>query len=337
MQRETHEQTSDVDNAVRHPVARKLWKWLRRLLLVSAALTAGLCLFGAIYHSWKTGQTERKYTAPGKLVDVGGHKLHYVVQGDGTPVVVIDAGMDQASYDWTPIQEKMAEFATVMCFDRAGHGWSEPGPLPRTSQQNVKELRTLLKKANLPAPYILCGHSYGGITMRLFASLYPEEVSALVLVDAANYDPFPDDAPVSTPPAPISIARNTAFLGTPRIVTRLVYASRGKEGVELSPMRMAIHSRTKEWETLYQEWTGQENWREVRRMIRPLGDLPVTVITGDQNELYDWWPEAQEALATSVSDNVEWVRLDCGHLVNDERPDAIVSAVRDILERIPRE
>jgi pimeloyl-ACP methyl ester carboxylesterase len=206
--------------------------------------------------------------------------------------------------------------------------------LPRTSNRHVEELRVLLREANLPSPYILCGHSYGGLNMRLFASLYPEEVSALVLVEAFNNDTFPDDTPVSSPVAIVSFARNTAFLGTPRLLARLMYPP----AIAPKGMRMELHGRTKECEALYQDWKGMENWREVRRMMRPLGNKPVTVITGDEHEVFpDWWPEAQAALAKSVSDDVEWLHLDCGHMVNAERPKAIISATRRIIERIPTE
>lgn len=133
-----------------------------------------------------THHTSRKYPAPGRFVDIGGYKLHINESGQGSPTVILDAGFACFSLVWNCVQPHIAEFAHVYSYDRAGLGWSEKSPLSRTSTNMVKELHTLLEKVQAPKPYILVGHSFGGLIMQLYANTYPDEVFGLVLVDSSH-------------------------------------------------------------------------------------------------------------------------------------------------------
>jgi pimeloyl-ACP methyl ester carboxylesterase len=144
-------------------------------------------------------------TPPGKRIDIGGYKLHINCQGIGSPTIILDAGLGDWSVHWQEVQEKLKADNRVCSYDRAGYGWSDPGPRPRSSAQIVTELHSLLEKAGEKPPYLLAGHSFGGINMRLFASTYPAEIAGLVLIDASHPESLPyrrDDsgrAPSSTP------------------------------------------------------------------------------------------------------------------------------------------
>ncbi len=162
------------------------WKWIRRVGLGLVSFFTLLLFTGAAYQYICTKIDERTYFPPGCLVDVGGFKLHYQTKGKGGPVVVLDAGLGCMSSDWGIVQKEIAKFTQVVSYDRAGMGWSELSPYPRTSAQIVKELHTLLKNAGIPGPYILVGHSFGGHNMQLFAATYPDEVIGLVLVDSCH-------------------------------------------------------------------------------------------------------------------------------------------------------
>ena len=105
---------------------------------------------------------ETREPPPGKLVDIGGYQLHINCTGKGSPTVILEAGLGGDSRSWHEVQPEIAEFAQVCSYDRAGLGWSDPGPKPRTSQQIVKELHRLLAKADIQSPYVLVGHSFGG-------------------------------------------------------------------------------------------------------------------------------------------------------------------------------
>lgn len=121
--------------------------------------------------------------APGRLVDVGGYRLHLYCSGEGSPGVVLDAGLGDACLVWRTVQDQVAAFQRVCSYDRAGYGWSDPGPKPRTYQQAAEELHTLLRNAGEISPFVLVGHSAGCNTIRLYASAYPEEVAGLVLIE----------------------------------------------------------------------------------------------------------------------------------------------------------
>ena len=128
---------------------------------------------------------------PGKLVDVGGWRLHLNCAGKSegkAPTVVMEAGSGDFSVDWGLAQPEVARFARACSYDRAGAGWSELGPRPRTWRQIAYELRTALQKAGEKGPYVLVGHSLGGLLVRVYASAYPQEVAGMVLVDSAHED-----------------------------------------------------------------------------------------------------------------------------------------------------
>ena len=147
-------------------------------------LTLLLAIAGTIYQAIATKRDLGQYPPPGKMVDVGGYRLHLNCTGEGSSTVVMDYGLGGLSPLWSLVQPEVAKFARVCTYDRAGYGWSEFSLQPRTSQNMVRELHTLLQNAGVSSPYILVGHSLGGLNMSLFASQYPDEVAGLVLVDA---------------------------------------------------------------------------------------------------------------------------------------------------------
>jgi pimeloyl-ACP methyl ester carboxylesterase len=131
--------------------------------------------------------------APGRLVDVGGWRLHLNCAGQarpGRPIVILEAGVGDFSVEWSLVQPEVSRFARVCSYDRAGDGWSDVGPHPRTFHQVVYELHTLLERAGEPPPYLLVGHSYGGWLVRTYQAVYPSEVAGLLLVDAGEDNPL---------------------------------------------------------------------------------------------------------------------------------------------------
>jgi len=133
---------------------------------------------------------------PGRLIDVGGFRLHLHAMGaPARPTVVLDAALAGTAISWCRVQPEVARFARVCAYDRAGLGWSEAGPLPRTAGRLAGELHTLLERAGEVPPYILVGHSFGGLVLRVFAARWPTETAALVLVDPAHPEDWIHPAP----------------------------------------------------------------------------------------------------------------------------------------------
>ncbi|HXF29061.1 MAG TPA: alpha/beta hydrolase, partial [Chlamydiales bacterium] len=165
-------------------------QFTKRISKAFIPFLSGIFVLGALFQFVGTKIDEQRFPPIGRLVDVGGYRLHINVTGkndllaDGT-TVVLDAGMGCNCLDWALVQPEIARMARVVSYDRAGYGWSDDSPLPRTSENIAYELHTLLQNAGMKPPYILVGHSFGGLNTRVFEQLYPDEVKAVVLVDAA--------------------------------------------------------------------------------------------------------------------------------------------------------
>lgn len=142
-------------------------------------------LVGRLYQLAGKWRDRKRFPPPGRLISVNGRKFHAFERGSG-PSVVLESGIAGTSMSWILVRDKLAAHARVFSYDRAGLGWSDPPRTPRTLANAVDDLHRLLEAAALPQPYILVGHSFGGLMVREFASLYPEEVAGLVLVDAVE-------------------------------------------------------------------------------------------------------------------------------------------------------
>lgn len=169
--------------------ARRNMKRLSALLglLPLAALCAG-----AIYQSVSTARDRKRHPPPGTLVPVDGLSMHMLVSGkqqrEGDATVVLETGLGGMSYAWGWIQPEVARFARVVSYDRAGLGWSEPDAAPASASQIARRLHAMLKAQGIEGPYLLAGHSMGGLLVRVFNDLYPDEVCGAVLIDAAHPD-----------------------------------------------------------------------------------------------------------------------------------------------------
>src|SRR5215217_4093417 len=166
-------------------------RWTAKALLWLVVALVVLAVIGAIYQAIATERDERAYPPPGHLVNVGGYSLHINCVGEGSPTVILESAWGAMSAHWVRVQQVVAETTRVCAYDRAGMGWSEPGPEPRDARQISSELHTLLNgAADTEGPYVLVGHSYGGLYARMYAARYSDETAGVVLVDSSHPEQF---------------------------------------------------------------------------------------------------------------------------------------------------
>lgn len=167
------------------------WRWWLKVVLGGA----GALLLLAVAVVLITGarakaEIRAENSPPGRLFPVDGYEMHLHCEGEGRPTVILEAGSGIFSLHWVSVQEQVAEFTRVCAYDRAGLGWSEASPRPRTAEVIVDEMDSLLTEAGIAEPYVLVGHSLGGIFARLYADEYPDKVAGMVLVDSAHADQY---------------------------------------------------------------------------------------------------------------------------------------------------
>lgn len=267
---------------------------------------------------------------PGKMVDIGGRHLHLNCKGKGQPTVLIDIGLGAASLEWSGVMQRVAAHQQVCVLERAGYGWSEMGPYPRTSAQQANDLYLLQLSADLKPPYVLVGHSYGGYSMQIFARRYPFLVAGLVLVDASH----PEQAerfeapPYGVQVAPSSRVGIVRFGDGPRLHPAMSEEARRQAMFQFENWRPR---RTISWELL-----GFRDSEAELRAEPPLPKVPLIVLTrgkrvwpeGAHGDLLEkLWIDLQSELAQESPKVLHLVAPDAGHQLHLEAPEVVVYAI----------
>lgn len=170
---------------------RSLWQKMRRIMKTIGILFLGLLVAGLVYEPLAEQAYAKSHNAPGQLLQVGDHQLHIHCTGSGSPTVVLEAGLGATSYSMAGwIAPAVAQVTRVCVYDRAGYGWSEAAAGPRDGIAVASDLHTLLTQAQEKGPYVLAGHSTGGVYVRVFAARYPEAMAGMVLLDAQPNEAF---------------------------------------------------------------------------------------------------------------------------------------------------
>jgi pimeloyl-ACP methyl ester carboxylesterase len=285
------------------------------VLLVILAVIVGLPILGAIYQAIATRRDRQNFPPPGRFVDVGGHRLHLNVMGERSshPTVILEAGMASISSNWGWVQREVAKTTQVVSYDRASLGWSDPGVKPLDAAKSARELHAALHGAGIPAPYVLAGHSYGGLVVRMFADLYRDEVAGVVLVDSSHPDQWAR-IPASKGGQTVAIANRVTALLARFGVMRLFHLEEsfiaGLPPREYAEMR-AYLSTPGGW---LAGADGLVAWRDLSRAqvnaTRSLGDLPLFVLSVTEQELYADALTALQAELPALSSNSTHVTVE---------------------------
>jgi len=300
-------------------------RWTFRLVAGFCGLTVVAALAGAMFQWLATRNDIATTPPPGRLVDIGGYRLHVWCTGDGAPAVILDTGLGGSSADWGYVQPAVARFTRVCSYDRAGMGYSDSGPSPRTARRIASELATLLAGSQISGPVVLVGSSIAGLDVRVFASDHPERTAGLVLVDASH-----EDQAHETP----RIAPFVPFLSTIGIF-RLLDVSFGVPADALAPsvrpFARATKFRTSGYRAAADEITHfGDSASEVRSSRRKLA-VPVVVVTGARGADAAW--QRLQRDEASLSDRgCLIVASHSGHVVFIDQPQVVTDAIRAVVE-----
>jgi pimeloyl-ACP methyl ester carboxylesterase len=306
--------------------------------LLAAALPCLLGL-GGIYQSLASRKDRRAFPAPGRLVEVDGCRMHLQSSGKGEPTVVLESGLGGMSSAWGWIQPETAKFCSVVSYDRAGLGWSGPDPAPKSAALAARRLRTLLERAGARPPYLLVGHSMGGLFVRVFAGLFPGEVAGMVLLDAVHPDQHLRSAAIG-----IHMRSGFRLLGAIPLLARLGYVrltglfdawGEGLPARQVAESEAFLSSYRHLCATRDESLAWHTICDEVRR-AGGLGDTPLAVVTAGK-DILSGQPELQGELSALSSDSIHLVVSGADHVTlvsHREHALAVVDAIRQVVARI---
>jgi pimeloyl-ACP methyl ester carboxylesterase len=287
---------------------------------------------------------------PGRMIDVGTHKMHLYSLGEGTPVVVMDAGAGDNLLSWWGIQSEIATFTQVVSYDRSGLGWSERGSAPRSGEAVVREMHAVLTAAQLPPPYVLVGHSMGGVHVRMFRQAYPELVAGLVLVDSSHEQQVTRFAQ-TVPAASANMESHVQFF---RELSQKTHAEIGAQAGALftpdgaSEALAALYLdrlRPEAITTMIEEYASvAEILDQPDGFVRDLGDLPLRVLTQttpmvgegisaeDGALMLKVFQELQTEISTRSTRGSQTLVANSGHYIQRDQPQVVIDAVREVVE-----
>ena len=275
---------------------------LTRCVLFALALLTLLAITGAAYQTLASRVDARRFPHPGRLVSVGGFRLNVYCIGQGSPTAVLESGLADSLESWRRVQPGIARFARVCSYDPAGYGYSDPGPMPRTSDRIASELHTALRSAGEKLPYVLVRHSFGGYNIRVFNGKYPDEVAGLVLVDATQEDQYRllPRAWIDGGAAMRRRAERQAFWAS-------LYIGLGLARSHDKPLVVLTAGRTLD------------------------ASLKAMLSEQDQNAYENTWVNDLQLRLAHLSTRGRRIMIpDSGHDMPTDRPDAIVTAVREL-------
>lgn len=321
---------------------------LKRIVGGVLLLALLVAVTGVGWEQWIRAKLDRDMQPPGQLVMVDGRAMHLRCAGQGSPLILLEAGFGaEGSASWDPVFDELSEISRVCAYDRAGILWSAPGPRPRDAYQVVEELHTLLTSANETPPFVLVGHSLGGLFARVYTAVYADEVAGLVFVDASHPDqlermpPEVVEAMESAMP-PLIAMRLLAATGALRWMT--VGVGGGADG-NTRPVQARLPQSVA---GLSGEASALEIIAAQAGELSSLGDRPLVVLAAGlienvppelppevaervQNEI---WPALQrEAAALSTRGEFRLVE-DASHYIHYQRPEVVVEAVRDVVTAV---
>lgn len=306
-----------------------------RWLLYPITMVLAVAAIGGGYETVREALDARAYPPPGELVDIGGHRLHLSCVGAGSPTVILEPGLGASSADMSWIAPVVARDTRVCVYDRAGRGWSDPVDGPQDADHIAADLHTLLTEAHVDGPYVLAGHSFGGLYVRDFAAQFPDQVAGLVLLDstASRVRPSAVNAQAPTVGRVLTVVPAVAHLGVGRIIASSDYESLPPD---IQAEARANASTSRQLASTLQEYREGATSVQQASALTDLGDKPLIVLTAGTGH-NPTWQSAQDRLATLSTNALHRTAADTTHvsMLQDQADSAAASqAVRDVVASV---
>ena len=329
------------------------------LIFVGSALA--VLASGILYQVIGAMRGRRRFPPPGRIVSIDGCKLHFFRQGTGSPTVILESGIAATSLSWSYVQPLVAGFTSVMSYDRAGLGWSAGCGASRSLESLARQLEHLLAKADLQPPYVLVGHSFGGLVARSFAHRNPEQTAGLLLVDPVSVETWASCSPADHRRLRrgAKLSRRGAWLARfgvvrfaiaaalarrKRVAGLVTKASAGKAAVflarlvgevqkmppEVLPAVASHWSRPKSFEAMAELLDALPGCARAAAHLSLSPGIPMVVLSAgtatesEVREREDWVAHAQRGKHVRVMNTGHWLHL--------ERPDVVIQSIRELVK-----
>lgn len=331
--------------------------------IIFVVAVAFLIATGLLFQAIGLKRDERRFPAPGRLIDAGGHKLHFYEAGSGSPAVVLESGISASSLNWRAVQTEVAKVARVCSYDRAGLGWSDLCDEPCIPASLARQLHTLLHNADIAAPYILVGHSFGGLIVQAFAGLYPDETAGLVLVDPldpAEWTPITDEqrriirqgirlsrrGALAARFGVVRLCLNLLLAGNqlvPRIAAKIWSGDASQVTNRIAGQVQKMPRET--WPLVAAHWKNHKSFEGMARHFEALAqsaqelsqvqqlNVPVTMLVGTQNE----HPADPREYAKKLSPETRLIfAQNSGHWIQLDEPELVITSIAEMIEAARR-
>jgi pimeloyl-ACP methyl ester carboxylesterase len=289
---------------------------------------------GGGYQTVRESLDAKAYPPPGQLIDVGGHRLHLYCTGSGSPTVVLEPGGGASSSDLGWITPAVARDTRVCVYDRAGRGWSDPADGPQDGAHVAADLHTLLQRAQVPGPYVLAGHSFGGLYVQSFAAQFPDQVAGMVLLDSTAPKPGPAQTANTDPYNLIgrvaALSAASAHLGAGRLLNPFSYTTLPQRSRDEARAKSSTASSLA---SSVEEYAVANTSMQQASALTSLNGKPLIVLTADEENNDEQWQSKQDHMAT-LSTNSLHRHANATHasLLDDEADAAVASkAIHDVV------
>jgi pimeloyl-ACP methyl ester carboxylesterase len=330
------------------PRRRGCWLYVRRVLKWSVIGLLLLVVLGVVYQIAATEIDKRTYaTPPSQYHTVNGVRMHLHCMGEGSPTIILEAGGYSFSTEWYWIHRQLAKTNRTCAYDRAGAGWSDPSTQSRTAIQIAKELHDLLLEAKIPGPYVLAGHSFGGILNRVYTSQYPDEVAGIVLVDSAHIRPaaYKDRSEFEEWKRGSDILQGSLWVlvrtGVMRFIIRNELEAAGYPPDAVAPLT-ALKSTNLSFDTYYTE-SVPSRWdlTQVWKAAQDLGARPLIVLWDERPHLserdVEIFKEIREEIAGYSTNSVTRFIPGANHTSiqgNEQYAQQVSGAILEVVESV---